>query len=374
MRVLQLVQKPQRRGAEIFAAQLSAALRRGGDTVATCYLYPYPDADALALLPGDQVLGGVERHPLEKIPGVHPGLLRRAMQAIRAFQPDVVQLNGARSVKYGALAKRLMRGPEWVAIYRNIDHPGYWQRRRSQLAVYRRWVMPQIDGVVGVSAATLEAVQALYRLRGPAVVIRNGIDPQSLDVIEPVPENGAAGAPALLFVGNLTVQKRPDRFLRAAARVQAALPALRVWLVGDGPLRAELEAQAQRLGLNARFWGYQRAVGPWIAASDLLAVTSDSDGIPAVVLEAGYLARPTVATRVGGMAECVIDGETGLLVEAQDEADLAAAIGGLLADPQRRTAMGAAAARLVRQRFLIDSVAAEYRRFYEAVLAQRARG
>lgn len=370
MRIVQVVQKPQRRGAEIFAAQLSTALRRGGDTVATFYLYPYSGENALDLAPGDQILDGQERHLLEKAPGIHPGLLRRLMRALEAFGPDVVQLNGARTVKYGAMAKRFARRSDWVAVYRNIDHPGYWQRQRSRLAVYRRWIMPQIDGVVGVSAATLDAVRAVYGVDVPAQVIHNAIDPRSLTTDGPSPAEPAED-PTLLFMGSLTHQKRPDRFLRVAARVRAAFPTLRVWLLGDGPLRAEMEAEAQRLGLNARFWGYQGAVGPFIAASDLLVVTSDSDGIPAVALEAGYLARPTVATRVGGMAECVIDGETGLLVDAPDEAGMAEAVCRLLADPPRRAAMGQAAAEWVRSRYLIDALAAEYRRFYETVLAQR---
>ncbi|NJN84054.1 MAG: glycosyltransferase, partial [Caldilineaceae bacterium] len=182
-------------------------------------------------------------------------------------------------------------------------------------------------------------------------------------------------APILLFVGNLTTQKRPDRFLRIAQKMHRIAPKTQAWLLGDGPLRTDSEKLAASLGIASatRFLGYQERVAPYLSAADLLVVSSDSDGIPAVILEAGMLALPTVATRVGGIPECVRDGETGLLVDAGDENGLGLAVASLLSDPLRRAELGAAAQRWVESHFGMETVANQYLAFYRKVIGERGR-
>ncbi len=374
MRILQLVQKPQRRGAEIFAFQLSQALRRQGHRVNTAYLYPYSGANPLPLQAGDVVLPGRESHPLEKVPGVHPLLLRQVMAHLDGLRPDVVQVNGARTIKYGAFARSFSRG-RWPVVYRNIDNPAYWLRDPWRRFFYRRLVMPRIQGVVGVSEATLHNVKKLYGLAAPAVYIPNGVDPAPLAAAPTGAEARrqlglAPGAALVLFIGSLARQKRPDRFLRVMQAVHRQMPLVEAWLVGDGPLRPALERQARQLGLEraTRFWGYQARVGPYLAAADLLLITSDSDGIPAVVLEAGLLGKPTVATRVGGLPECIREGQTGHLLAAEDEAGLAQAVLDLLHRPRQRQAMGRRAGQWVEENFTIDVIARRYFDFYREVL------
>lgn len=371
---MQVVQRPQRRGAEIFAAQLSAALTRSGHAVRTVYLYPYGGTPRLDPAPGDVLLDGNERHILEKLPGVNPFLLRRLQHCIEEYTPDVVQVNGARTIKYGAFAKRF-GAMKPVLVYRNIDNPSYWVKDRMRLWFYRHLVMPQLDGTIGVSEATLQSVQSLYGSHGLSVVIPNGVDVGPLDE---APESREArerlgadpSGKIVLFAGNLTKQKRPDRFLRVLAMADRNVTGVAGWILGDGPMRSELEAYATQAGLaeRVRFWGYRADVATYMSAADVLVITSDSDGIPAVVLEAGYLQTPTVATRVGGMRECVVDGETGLLAEQEDEAGLAAAVVRLLEDPAERARMGAAARRWIEGRFTMDVVAGQYVEFYERLL------
>ena len=175
MRILQLVQTPQRRGAEIFAYQLSRELCAQGHTVRTVYLYPYTGAGGLAVQTGDVVLDGVEQHPFEKLPGVHPLLLRRLLRHLDEFRPDVVQVNGARTVKYGAFARRFRARRLGVGLSQHWQPPGLgagWYRR----LFYSRVVMPQLDGVIGASALTLRNLHAFYTLSIPTVHIPNGID------------------------------------------------------------------------------------------------------------------------------------------------------------------------------------------------------
>jgi glycosyltransferase involved in cell wall biosynthesis len=131
----------------------------------------------------------------------------------------------------------------------------------------------------------------------------------------------------------------------------------------------ETGARALALASCVRFLGVQNQVANFMNAGDVVTLTSDSEGMPAVLLEAGLLGRPVVATRVGGVAECVLDGKTGVLVEPQDELALSGALGGMLQQPEQLQRFGAAATAWVERTFTISHVAQQYFRFYESVLA-----
>jgi glycosyltransferase involved in cell wall biosynthesis len=376
VKILQIVQKPQRRGAEVFAHQLSKALRNQSHQVHSIYLYPYQGSNGLSVENGDYVLKGQEAHPFEKLPGVHPLLLYRLAQIVNDFQPDVVQVNGASTVKYGAFIRIYQRWRPWVLIYRNIGDPQDWVRGWQRRIFYQRLVMPQVDGVIGVSQATLNTVKTFYQLDVPLRRIPNGVElfDLSIDMREKVrqyiqtPEDSFV----LLFVGSLSVEKRVDRLLRVTEKISKLIHNLQVWIVGDGPQREQLALQANAANLNnmVHFLGIQENVASFMAAADLFILTSDTEGIPAVILEAGSQGLPVVATRVGGMSECVLNGETGLLVEPQDEIGMTAAIVALLHDPARRHVMGQTAKTWVRENFAMNKIAQQYLAFYEQVLDQ----
>jgi glycosyltransferase involved in cell wall biosynthesis len=156
-------------------------------------------------------------------------------------------------------------------------------------------------------------------------------------------------------------------------RIRAVVPRVRAWVVGDGPLRSQLQELAIQLGIaeHCRFWGYQDNVRDLLNAGDLLIMTSDTEGIPAVALEAGYLGVPVVATRVGAMEECVSHGTTGILVSEPFEEELAAAVIALAEDEAMRARMGDNARRLVRSEFAIELAAERYLRFYTEVAQGR---
>jgi glycosyltransferase involved in cell wall biosynthesis len=376
MNILQVVQKPQRRGAETFALQLSWELKCAGHKVRTVYLYGHEGENALPLTDDDTVLGGREHHCFEKVPGVHPALLWRLRRVIEETQPDVVQVNGGRTVKYGAAIAAQSKKRPWVLIYRCIGQPRYW-RNGLRHAFYSRLVLPRLDGVISVSGSTLEAVEQLYELSVPAVCIPCAVDPK---VVAPTIDRDVIrqrtgtplDAPVVVCVGSLSQEKRLDRLLRAAAAVKERIPALHVWIVGDGPLRHALasEVRTSSLAHCVRFLGVQNQVANYMNAADLVALTSDSEGMPAVLLEAGLLGLPVVATRVGGVAECVLDGETGVLVEPGDDQSLSDALGSLLQQPERLHRLGTTAKTWIERTFTINRVAKQYSSFYERVLAE----
>lgn len=380
MRILQLVQKPQRRGAEIFAFQLSQELRRQGHETRLVYLYPHDETYALPLDHGDRLLNGNPDHPFEKIPGINPFLLHRLLHAIDEFKPEVVQVNGARTVKYGAFARYFCRDASWALIYRNIGNPSDWLHGWHYRLFYQKLVMPRLHGAVGVSRKTLQAVKDFYELSVPMKNIPRAVDPANL---LPVASRDAvrlqtktpADAPVLIFVGSLTPEKRLDRLLRLTQKVRLQMPKLHLWLIGSGPLESTLRKQADSLGIgeSVRFLGAQSNVADYLNAADLFVLTSDTEGIPGVILEAGLLGLAVVATRVGGVPEGVLDGETGVLVDRQNEQRLAEIVFDLLHDSARRRKLGAKAKSWVGANFTIDRIAKEYIDFYRHVLSFRHR-
>ncbi len=377
MRVLQLVTRPQRRGAEVFAFQLSEALERRGHGTAIAYLYGDP-SDGLPIRPQDRLLAGRERHPLERLPGFQPGLTRALARLSRDFRPDVVQVNGSRTVKYGSLLRRLHPGAPWALVYRNIGNPRDWLKGWVKRTVYRRWIISQLDGAVAVSRHTLDGLRQAYDLSVPAVPIPRGIEPAAL-----VPREAREGlrsrvgtgraAPVMLYVGNLSAEKRPDRLLRVAREVHRQAPATELWLLGDGPLRQGLARETDGGPLPVRFFGVQADVASYLNAADVLLLTSDTEGMPGVLLEAGCVGLPVVATRVGGVAECVLEGETGLLAPPEDEPALVEATVRLLRDPEQRQAMAERARRWVCENFAMARIAERYLAFYQEVLERRRR-
>ena len=136
----------------------------------------------------------------------------------------------------------------------------------------------------------------------------------------------APDAPVVGTVGRLAEVKQQGVLIRAFAQVLPAFPAARLLLVGDGPLRAELEGLAGSLGLGGAvlFAGYQSNPERYLAAMDVFVLPSRAEAMPLVIPEAWAAGRPVVASRVGGIPELIADGKTGLLVAPGDVDGLAA--------------------------------------------------
>jgi glycosyltransferase involved in cell wall biosynthesis len=149
----------------------------------------------------------------------------------------------------------------------------------------------------------------------------------------------------LVFVGRLVPVKRVDVLLEAAARVARERPGLRVAIVGDGPLRGDLERQAADLGLagNLSFLGHRDDVAKWLARARVFVLTSDSEGLALSVMEASMAGLPCVVSDVGDLADLVVDGRNGWRVPRRDPEALARRLLELLSDTERLQAFSSAA-------------------------------
>jgi glycosyltransferase involved in cell wall biosynthesis len=188
----------------------------------------------------------------------------------------------------------------------------------------------------------------------------------------PVPPAGEG--PAIVACGRLTEQKGFDVLLDAFARVRAARPA-RLWLVGEGPLRAQLQAQAERLGIADAVWfaGFQPNPYRLMANADVFALSSRWEGFGNVVVEAMAVGTPVVSTRCPhGPDEIIADGRDGLLVPVGDPGALADGLLRVLGDAGLHASL-AAAGRARARDFAAPAIAAAYGRLLEAAAGQGAR-
>lgn len=205
----------------------------------------------------------------------------------------------------------------------------------------QRWWCSRAHRVIVPSGSLAAMVQGWGVAPERVTVIPNAVDCGSIPRI-PAPNGRRL---RLVTVGRLLELKGIAGIVRAVAKV----PEAELTVVGDGPEEGPLRVLAGRLGCEDRVvftgrLGWRDTLAR-IASSQLLVLNSSHEGLPHVVIEAQALGVPVVATRVGGVGELVRHGETGLLVEPEDEGALERAIAGLAADPQRRLALAAAARR-----------------------------
>ncbi|RUS60137.1 colanic acid biosynthesis glycosyltransferase WcaL [Pseudorhodobacter sp. E13] len=191
-------------------------------------------------------------------------------------------------------------------------------------------------------------------------VVHCGIEPAKFTAPAPPP----SGGPHLVAIGRLAEQKGFSLLVDAVSLAAATHPDLRLTLVGDGPLRKELEAAIAANGLSQMItlagWQDEAGVQRALAQAQALILPSFAEGLPMVVMEAMAAGRPVIATAIAGVPELVVSGETGWIVPAGDAVVLAEAIAALARTPQARLiTMGAAARDRVLERHDIDVEAAK---------------
>ena len=171
---------------------------------------------------------------------------------------------------------------------------------------------------------------------------------------------------AILHVGRFFPQKNHRLLIEAFSKVVKAVTNAVLFLVGDGELRAEMEELVREKGLskNVRFLGIRDDVPDLLAASDVLVLPSDWEGLPLTVLEAMAAGKAVIATSVGGVPELITDGVNGFLVQPGDAEALAGAMIKLAEDPGVSRKMGQIGEKLAQEKFDIKIMAKEYEKLY----------
>lgn len=281
-------------------------------------------------------------------------VVRALAEVFRARAIDVVHTNSSKAGIAGRWAARRARVPR--VVHTVHGWPFHEHQPRPVAGAWRlleRRAAPLADALVVVAETDrTKGLEAGIGRPGQYVTLRSGLE---LDLYGPQPTvreqvRAELGLPAesvvVGAVNRLSPQKDPVTLVRALGPLLRARPGLRLLLVGDGPLRTEVEAAVAELGVAAQVVlpGLRDDVPRLLAAMDVFVTASLWEGLPRTVVQAMATRLPVVATAADGIVDVVRDGVTGLLAAPGDAASLRHAVGALLDRPDRGAALAEAAA------------------------------
>ena len=316
MKILQVIHKPQHRGAEIFACQLSGHLISLGHQVKMVSIF-----EGEADLPFDGEINSLKASPAKRFFDL--AAWRRLDGIVRKFEPDVIQANAGDSLKYIVLSKNIFRWKVPV-VSRNASEIGRYLKSylHKQLNGY---FYRGAEKVLSVSRASEKDILNHFPfLKNRTEVIPVGLEEISgQDQVQLKPRNKKH----IVHVGGFTFEKNHKGLLKIFNEILSKENNIHLHLLGDGPLRTEIEKQASRMKLQNQihFYGFVNNPLSYIRGADVLVLPSIIEGLPGVLLEAMYCKIPVVAYNVGGISEIVKE-DTGNLIKKGDESAFAKAV------------------------------------------------
>jgi glycosyltransferase involved in cell wall biosynthesis len=326
---------------------------------------------------GERLRGeGIEVVSLERKPGIDLSVVSRMAAEITRRDIQVVHAHQYTPFFYTALARlRTRPAPRVIFTEHGRHYPDVVSARRRILnRLFFNHLADRINAVCAYSADALSSKDGFRRNR--IDVIENGIDVPRYAA--PADRNALKRRLGLdparryvTIVARLHPVKDHHMLFEAFQRVTRGRPDVDLLLAGDGPLRDDLARQAAALGIADRvlFLGIRSDVPDVLAASDVFALTSQTEAASLVLLEAMASRLPVVVTDVGGNSELARAGIDGFLVPRGDAAATANAIATLLDDPARARAMGESGAARVAEVFQLERTVGRYYALYAELCA-----
>lgn len=367
-RLLQLITLSEWGGAQQYVLSLARGLRGQYDVTVAC-------------APGGPLVDRLHREGIRviEVPSLvrmpHPLLdlkaLRFLVRLMRGEQFALVHCHSTKAGLLGRIAARMAGVPVVLFTAHGWQFVGDWPLLLRLAMAAAEWLAARLSTAI-ICVSDYDRQIALRMGIGTPerlVVVHNGVDPAPWlgnGQGAPDPPDGQRPSTAVM-VGRLTVQKDPAALLEAWHRVDRSH---RLIMVGDGPLLTDLKRQIQRDGLADRVLLLDPTsdIPSLLRTADVFVLCSRWEGLPLAIIEAMMSGLPVVGTRVGGVAEVVEAGETGLLVPCQNPEALSSALNRLLHDPGLRARMGEAGRRRALERFTEARMLAATAEVYARVL------
>ena len=317
---------------------------------------------------------GVKIYALHKPPGAALGTHLKLWKLLRSLQPTILHTYNLAAIEYSFTAA--MAGVP-IRIHaehgRDLSDPEGKNRKHNLL---RRLLIPFIDCFVPVS-------RDLRRWLTTAIgvpdtknrLINNGVDTARFQPRIKSSQQPTDEAPLFVVgtVGRIQDIKNHQGLVRAFVRLREMLPALastlRLHIIGDGPLMAQLQVQVAATGIGDQIWlaGSRTDIASLMQEFSVFVLPSFAEGTPVTLLEAMAAGLPVVASPVGGIPDVVADGRTGTLAVATDIEAIATALASYCTQPDRAAAHGAAGRQLVESHYSIAAMLSNYTELYDTL-------
>lgn len=301
----------------------------------------------------------------------------RMTKLLSTLPLDIVHLHGQFAGFFGGMAARLAQARRVIYTAHFPSFMTDWDLyRRVRNDIAERVTCRCADQLVCVSSIDREEYIRRRLVSGNrTVTIHNGVDlsqfEREFDTATLRQRLGLSPDVAIVgYVGRLADQKGVEYLMRATPTVLAQAPNTHVLIVGDGPLRPQLEAVARQLGLtnHVTFTGVRRDIEALMAITQMVVVPSLFEPFGIVALEAMAAGKPVVASGVDGLTKLVVHGWTGFLVPPADTSMLANAIITLLTQAELRSTMGQAGRARAREHFSLAKMYQSYEQVYSGLL------
>lgn len=311
MTILQLVQKPQLRGAEMFASQLSTHINESEHKAILVFVFP-----GSAPLPFTGEIKHLNGSPKRRMWDLQAW--RKLAQIIKEEKPDIIQANAGDTLKYAVFSKLFFKWKQPI-VFRNASTISLYIKTapaRMLNGFFFRFAK-KIVSVSNTSASDFARLFPQYKNR--IVTVPIGIE----EMTETADNNPLKdiSRPALVHVGGFTFEKNHTGLITIFEGILKTQPNATLHCIGSGPLKQQIEELVKQKGLEQKvhLYGFRNDAMQFMKNADALLLPSIIEGLPGVILEAFYCKTPVVAYDVGGISEVVINNKTGRLVPKGNE-------------------------------------------------------
>ncbi|MFO8061365.1 MAG: glycosyltransferase family 4 protein [bacterium] len=357
MKIIHLIESLSRGGAEIFACELACSQKKMGHDIVLVSLFRSQDSAFEKKKSDELSANGIETHILNFRGSRIKGTLR-IRQLLIDLKPAVINTH-LQTVTVYAAAANLFSGIPLVQTFHSIN-TGY---RVLQKVVFSFI----LNGLISVSDDIDSVLKEKFNIRHPvSAVIYNGIDTERIAGRQKRENNTVR----CIAVGNLTEPKNYSMLIDVYRKMkESEMNMPHCSIVGDGPLRNEIETAIKQNGLDRyiSLLGYRDDVPELLSRSDIFIMTSAWEGLSIALIEAVSTGLPAVVTDVGSNHLLVHDKRNGFLIEPQSSEEFIRHLNQLVTDAELREKMSRESLRISRQ-FDIDNTSANYIKFYEKVL------
>jgi L-malate glycosyltransferase len=323
LRILQLIQRPQERGAEIFTCQLSTHLVELGHEVKIVAIF-----EGVANLPFNGNILTLEASTKNRFFDIPAW--KKLAYIVQEFSPELIQANAGDTLKYAVFSKIMYRWKVPI-VFRNASEIGKYLNSSIQKKI-NEYLFRKVDKVISVSVLSKnDIIKQFPFLEKKVEVIPIGLEDETeFELIELLPQNKKH----IIHIGGFTFEKNHEGLLQIFQMAKRLNNNIHLHLLGDGPLKDSIEKRVIDLNLKnyVSFYGFVNNPLSYLRAADILVLPSKIEGLPGVLLESMQSKTPVIAYNVGGISE-IINEQSGCLIHSGDKKSFAQSIINILQAP-----------------------------------------